>query len=147
MLEINIVYKKWYNVIKNPKNFVFNIIDTSLSELDVSHYQPKISIALGNDELLHQLNLKFRKVNKSTNVLSFPCEELSNRCDLGDIAISLDTIEKESNEYCIPMYQHIAHMLIHGLLHLLKYDHKTHDEEVIMKNLENKILISLGYSK
>ena len=147
MLEINILYKRWYNLIKNPKDFVFNIIDISLSELNVLHYQPKVSIALANDELLHQLNLKFRQVNKPTNVLSFPCEELSNRCDLGDIAISLDTIEKESDEYRIPLYQHIAHMLIHGLLHLLKYDHKTHDEEVIMKNLEDKILISLGYSK
>lgn len=145
MLEVSVIDEKWYNIIDNPEDFVSNIINASLKELKVDHYKPNISIALADDNLLHQLNLKFRKMDKPTNVLSFPCEKLSDKCDLGDIAISIDTIERESEEYSIPILAHIAHMLIHGLLHLFGYDHQEESEEIIMKNLENKILVSLGY--
>lgn len=124
MLEVNILDEKWHSIIENPKNFVLGVINTSLKELKIDHYKPNISIALADDDLLHQLNLKFREVDKPTNVLSFPCEQLSNECDLGDIAISIGTIERESHEYCIPILAHIAHMLVHGLLHLLGYDHQ-----------------------
>lgn len=146
MLEVNILDEKWHSIIENPKDFVLGVINTSLKELKIDHYKPNISIALADDNLLHQLNLKFRKMDKPTNVLSFPCEQLSNECDLGDIAISIGTIERESREYCIPILAHIAHMLVHGLLHLLDYDHKKKDEEIIMKNLEREILALLGYN-
>lgn len=145
MLEVNIIDEKWCNIIGDSEEFVLNVINASLRELKIDHYKPSISIALADDNLLNQLNLKFRGVDKPTNVLSFPCEQLSSDCDLGDIAISIDTIEKESREYCIPILAHVAHMLVHGLLHLLGYDHEEQDEEVIMKNVENKILASLGY--
>ncbi|QOD38489.1 rRNA maturation RNase YbeY [Candidatus Wolbachia massiliensis] len=146
MLEVNIFDKRWYSIIENPESFILNIINASLKELRIDHYEPSVSIALADDNLLHQLNLKFRKIDKPTNVLSFQCEQLSNECDLGDIAISIDTIKKESSEYLIPIPAHVAHMLVHGLLHLLGYDHQEEDEEIIMRNLESKILISLGYN-
>lgn len=145
VLEVNIIDEKWCNIIGDSEKFVLNVINASLRELKIDHCKPNISIALAGDNLLHQLNFKFRGVDKPTNVLSFPCEQLSSDCDLGDIAISIDTIERESHEYCIPILAHIAHMLVHGLLHLLGYDHEEQDEEVIMKNVENKILASLGY--
>lgn len=145
MLEVNVLDKRWYSVIENSEDFVLNIINFSLRELKIDQHKPSISIALADDNLLHKLNLKFRRIDKPTNVLSFPCEQLSSECDLGDIALSIDTIERESHEYSISILAHIAHMLIHGLLHLLGYDHQAQDEEVIMKNLENKILSSLGY--
>ncbi|WP_265026327.1 rRNA maturation RNase YbeY [Wolbachia endosymbiont (group A) of Bibio marci] len=146
MLEVNILDKKWCSIIENPKDFVLGVINTSLKELKIDHYKPNISIALADDDLLHQLNLKFREMDKPTNVLSFPYEQLSNECDLGDIAISIDTIKRESHEYCIPTLAHITHMLVHGLLHLLGYDHQKKDEEIIMKNLEREILASLDYN-
>ncbi|WP_395463132.1 rRNA maturation RNase YbeY [Wolbachia endosymbiont of Cantharis cryptica] len=145
MLEVNILDERWHSTIEDPEGFVLNIINASLKKLEIDHYKPSISIALADDNLLHQLNLKFRKMNKPTNVLSFRCEQLSNECDLGDIAISIDTIERESHEYCILILAHIAHMLVHGLLHLLGYDHQKEDEGIIMRNLESKILASLGY--
>ncbi|MDD9331635.1 MAG: rRNA maturation RNase YbeY [Wolbachia sp.] len=146
MIEVNIIDNKWYNIIGDPEDFVLNIINASLKELKIGHYKPSMSLALANDNLLHQLNLKFRKKDKPTNVLSFPCEQLSNECDLGDIAISIDTIERESLEYCIPILAHAAHTLVHGLLHLLGYDHEQEDEKIIMEDLENKILVSFGYT-
>ncbi len=147
MLELNVLEHKWYDVIENPKGFVLQVINTALQKLDIAHYNPSISVALVNDCFMRKLNLKFRKIDAPTNVLSFPCEHLSNECDLGDIALSIGTIQKESYEYDIPIFEHIAHMLIHGLLHLLGYDHKTQAEEIIMKNLEHAILVLLDYKK
>ncbi|WCR58126.1 rRNA maturation RNase YbeY [Wolbachia endosymbiont of Ctenocephalides felis wCfeJ] len=146
MLEVNVLDKRWHSVTEDPEGFVLSILNTSLQKLKIDLYEPSISVALADDNLLHQLNLKFRKMDKPTNVLSFQCEQLSNKCDLGDIAISIDTIQKESHEYHIPIIAHVAHMLVHGLLHLLGYDHQKEDEEIVMKNLESKILASLGYN-
>ncbi len=146
MLEVNILDERWHSITGDPESFVLDIINASLKELKIDHYKPSISIALADDDLLHRLNLRFRKMDKPTNVLSFQCEQLSNKCDLGDIAISIDTIQKESNEPHISILAHAAHMLVHGLLHLLDYDHQKEDEEIIMKDLERKILTSLGYS-
>ncbi|BAO99369.1 rRNA maturation RNase YbeY [Wolbachia endosymbiont of Cimex lectularius] len=146
MLEVNILDERWHSITGDPESFVLDIINASLKELKIDHYKPSISIALADDDLLHRLNLRFRKMDKPTNVLSFQCEQLSNKCDLGDIAISIDTIQKESNEHHISILAHAAHMLVHGLLHLLDYDHQKEDEEIIMKDLERKILTSLGYS-
>ncbi len=146
MLELNVLEHQWYNVIRNPKGFVLQVVNTALQKLDIAHYNPSISVALVNDCFMRKLNLKFRKIDAPTNVLSFPCEHLSHECDLGDIALSIDTIQKESYEYGIPLFEHIAHMLIHGLLHLLGYDHKTLAEEIIMKNLEHAILVLLNYN-
>lgn len=147
MLEVSILDKRWHSITKDPQSFVLNIINASLKELKIDHYKPNISIALADDNLLHQLNLKFREIDKPTNVLSFPCEQLSSECDLGDIAIAVDTIERESHEYCISILTHTAHMLVHGLLHLLGYDHQKEDEEIIMKSLESKILALLEFEK
>ncbi|MDR3132343.1 MAG: rRNA maturation RNase YbeY [Rickettsiales bacterium] len=146
MLEVNILDERWHSITEDPESFVLDIINASLKELKIDHYKPSISIALADDDLLHRLNLRFRKMDKPTNVLSFQCEQLSNKCDLGDIAISIDTIQKESNEHHISILAHVAHMLVHGLLHLLDYDHQKEDEEIIMKDLERKILTSLGYN-
>ncbi|CCF78187.1 metal-dependent hydrolase [Wolbachia endosymbiont of Onchocerca ochengi] len=144
MLEVNILDERWYSVTDDPKRFVLSVMSVSLQKLEIDHYKPSISVVLADDNLLHQLNLKFRKIDKPTNVLSFRYEQLSNKCDLGDVAISIDTIQKESNEYNISTIAHVAHMLVHGLLHLLGYDHQKEDEEVIMKSWESSILISFS---
>ncbi|NUY39801.1 rRNA maturation RNase YbeY [Wolbachia endosymbiont of Litomosoides brasiliensis] len=146
MLEVNIFDRKWYSIIEDPEGFTLNVINAFLKELKIGQYKPNISIALADDDLLHQLNLRFRQMDKPTNVLSFPCEQLSSECDLGDIAISIDTVRKESDKYHIPILAHVAHMLVHGLLHLVGYDHQKKGEEVVMKSLEGRILTSLGYN-
>ncbi|QKX02041.1 rRNA maturation RNase YbeY [Wolbachia endosymbiont of Dirofilaria (Dirofilaria) immitis] len=144
MLEVNVFDERWNSIVEDPERFVLNIINVSLQKLEIDHYKPSISVVLADDDLLHQLNLKFRKMNKPTNVLSFRYEQLSSKCDLGDVAISIDTIQKESNEYSVSTIAYVAHMLVHGLLHLLGYDHQKEDEEIIMKSWESRILTSLS---
>ena len=111
----------------------------------------KISLLLTNDNKLLKLNKKFRNKNDITNVLSFPFHKLnvagiknllkSKRCIfLGDIAISFERILNESIKYNKSIIEYFSYILIHGLLHLLSYDHVSDKDAKIMQSLETKIM-------
>lgn len=106
-----------------------------------SHKQSEVSIVLTNDKEIHRLNKKYRKIDKPTNVLSF---ELGDDILLGDIYISLDTVKKEAKQFGISVQEHTAHMVVHGVLHLLGYDHIKDEDAVVMENKEIKILKKIG---
>ncbi len=103
----------------------------------------EISIKWCNDKAMQEINYQFRGLNKPTNVLSFP-SELPDY--LGDIAISLETIEREANEQQKKYDDHLTHMVVHGVLHLLGYDHEDDTDAKEMEALEVKILGALGIS-
>jgi len=114
-----------------------------------------ISILFTGDKKITQLNKKFKKINFPTNILSFPTARnmnadnfLNNNADnfLGDIVISSDTLIKESNSENPPPIDHLTHLFIHGVLHLLGYDHENSYEAKIMESLEAKILKNLNIS-
>ena len=97
-----------------------------------------ISIFVTNNVNMKKINLKYRKKNKVTNVLSFPQNEIrsfgkSSVTILGDIVISLEKIFEESQEQRKQFYSHLSHMIIHSLLHLLGFDHNTKKNYEIMK--------------
>lgn len=104
------------------------------------------SIVLANDDLAHVLNREYRGMDKPTNVLSFanldsddPMPE-EGPYPLGDIILSYQTIDRESTEQGKFFKDHFTHMVVHGTLHLLGYDHQTEDEATIMETLEIRIL-------
>lgn len=99
---------------------------------------------LANNRLLQKLNYEYRKKNKPTNVLSFPYNKLNKYCYLGEIFVSLDTLINESTDLNIPIEHHTSHMLIHGLLHILDYNHEEPLEQYIMESIEIKLLDKLG---
>ena len=101
----------------------------------------EVSITLTNDAEIHALNKKYRDIDRPTNVLSF---ELGDDILLGDIYISLDTVLREAGEENIPVTDHVAHMVVHGMLHLQGYDHINDNDAKIMENTEVKILKQLG---
>ncbi len=101
----------------------------------------EVSIILTDDAEIHQLNLQYRGIDKATNVLSF---ELGDDVLLGDIYISLDTVKREAKAAKISVEDHVAHMVVHGMLHLTGYDHITDDEATVMEFKEIKILKKLG---
>ena len=103
--------------------------------------ESEVTIRLVDTAESHELNLTYRNKDKPTNVLSFPSEE---DIFLGDIAISFNTLVKEAEEQDKEFYHHFIHMLIHGVLHLLGYDHETDDEAEEMETLEIKILEDMG---
>ncbi|MDR1337571.1 MAG: apolipoprotein N-acyltransferase [Rickettsiales bacterium] len=103
----------------------------------------EVSIILTNDVEVRALNKRYRGINKATNVLSF---ETGDDQLLGDIFISFDTVSREAMGDGKTFQDHAAHMVVHGMLHLLGYDHMNDSDADTMENLEIKILRKLGVS-
>lgn len=102
-----------------------------------------LSILLTSDEVVGGLNARFRDADRPTNVLSFPAPE-SARPHLGDIALAYGVCAREAAERCKPLAHHLTHLVAHGVLHLLGYDHEREEEAGQMEALERRILADLG---
>ncbi len=104
----------------------------------------EISVTYCDDDAITQLNAQWRGKNAPTNVLSFPTPGLlEDRRLLGDIIIAYQTVTREAKEFGKPLPNYIGHMLIHGVLHLVGYDHETETEAEIMENLERLIALKM----
>jgi probable rRNA maturation factor len=104
-------------------------------------------VALSSDAQVQVLNAGYRGMDKPTNVLSFPAPASPVAQPvrlLGDVALARETVQREAGERGISVSDHLAHLTIHGLLHLLGYDHETDDEAIAMERLETEILAGLG---
>jgi probable rRNA maturation factor len=112
----------------------------------------EVSVLLCGNDFIQNLNKEYRGQDKPTNVLSFPSEELAaGKYDdiaeynmLGDIAVALETIVAEAAEQNKDIKHHFCHMIVHGTLHLLGYDHIKDDEAESMESLEISILEDMG---
>jgi probable rRNA maturation factor len=120
-----------------------------------------VSVLACDDARIADLNAEFRGKATPTNVLSWPAEERAadvpgNMPDLptpdpdgppeelGDIALAFETCEREAAEAGKPFDDHLAHLLVHGLLHLLGFDHETDPDAALMEGLETRVLARLG---
>lgn len=106
-----------------------------------------VSLCLADDAALRILNLRWRGIDKPTNVLSFPAAppgRLANPTALGDIALAYETLAREAEDLGVPLADHYRHLLAHGFLHLIGYDHGTDAEAERMEGLETRILRRLG---
>lgn len=107
----------------------------------------EVSILLGSDALLQQLNLRWRGKDRPTNVLAFPADapDLPGTPRLlGDVAIALETLLREAGAAGLAPADHLTHLVVHGILHLLGHDHEVEAEAERMEALEVRILDSLG---
>ena len=104
----------------------------------------EITVVLADDRLVHRLNRTFRGKDKPTNVLSFPAGAplagLGADQPLGDVVIALGTARAEAAASGIALADHLAHLVVHGVLHLLGHDHEREAEAVRMERLETRIL-------
>lgn len=118
-------------------------------------YPSEVNVLLTDKTAIQELNKNHRGFDKPTNVLSFPSLEpgeiahlseshLSEPIILGDIALSFETIQAEAQEQDKPFEHHLIHLVVHGGLHLLGFDHEDDEEAAMMESLEIKILSSLG---
>jgi probable rRNA maturation factor len=108
----------------------------------------EMTIRIVDESEITELNRQYRKKDGPTNVLSFPFEsdiELETPL-LGDLVICASVVEKEAKEQHKSLQSHWAHMVIHGTLHLLGYDHMTEVEASVMENKEIDLLKQLGFS-
>jgi probable rRNA maturation factor len=106
----------------------------------------ELSIVLTDDAEQRQLNAQWRGIDKPTNVLSFPQIEPGGPVTglLGDIVLARETLEREGAEQSVSFDDHFTHLVVHGFLHILGYDHLAEDEALVMEGLETQILASLG---
>jgi len=100
-----------------------------------------LTILLSDDKKLHALNVTFRGKDKPTNVLSFPARQDDY---LGDVAMAYGVTAKEARDQKKSFADHATHLVVHGVLHLLGYDHETARAAKIMELLEIRILSELG---
>lgn len=107
----------------------------------------EITIRIVDEAESHELNLTYRGKDRPTNVLSFPfeCPEEVELPLLGDLVICRQVVEKEAAEQGKPLLAHWAHMVVHGSLHLLGYDHIEDEEAEEMEALETQIMQGLGF--
>jgi probable rRNA maturation factor len=114
--------------------------ESGLSEGDVS-------LCLADDAALRALNLSWRGIDKPTNVLSFPAAPgRPGDATLGDIALAYETLAREAEDLGVSLADHYRHLLVHGFLHLVGYDHEADAEAERMETLETRILAQLGVS-
>lgn len=127
------------------------------------NYAPKglkeinLSLNLVGDTKMRSLNRTYRGKDKSTDVLSFPLQEnirkgvydsFLEKLELGDLFISKPVCEKQAREFNLTFGEEFIHLVVHGFLHLLGYDHEiSSKEEKIMESLEEEILLKLKRSK
>ncbi len=138
-----------------------DIAAAALDELGLEPTQFCVSLRACDDARIATLNADFRGKPSPTNVLSWPSEErgaatpgemphlpppnpVGPPVELGDIAIAYETCVKEAVEARKPLEHHVAHLVVHGLLHLLGFDHETDADAELMEGLETRILARLG---
>ena len=117
----------------------------------------EVSISVVDDDEIHQINKQFRRIDRPTDVLSFPlltffegekCEK--NACGevlLGDIVISLERAREQAAQYGHLLQREMAFLTAHSMLHLLGYDHMNEEEEAEMFRRQKEILIIAGFPK
>lgn len=112
-----------------------------------------VCVLLTDDAHMREMNARFRGVDRPTNVLSFaagdddagrPADLRSGRRVLGDLALGLETVEREAAVDGKTVLHHLQHLVIHGMLHLLGYDHETDADAQVMERKEVEILAALG---
>jgi len=119
------------------------------TRIDLPAETNSVCIALSNDAHVASLNSRYRGKTKPTNVLSFPGGEVATAPVrgtrvLGDIVLAVETIHAEAAAQGIQPRDHLKHLIVHGLLHLLGFDHETEEEAREMEALEVEILAALG---
>lgn len=140
IIDITTEDPRWDKAFDNFEMLCRHTVECCASYISTFPHDAEISIVLCDDEKIQKLNAEWREKDKATNVLSFPQDDPHH---LGDIILSFDTIRRESDTDDKIFAHHVRHLLVHGLLHLLGYDHETSAEAEEMENLERLILAKM----
>ena len=149
-IDVSIEVDGWQKDLDDPEALVRRAAEAVLASEAADHIAGcSIAVLLGNDTMLAELNQQFRGIDKPTNVLAFPDDGSSQSPmqsirHLGDIAVSYETLIREIDEQEKTLHDHLTHMIVHGVLHLLGYDHLEDAERQIMETTERTVLASLG---
>ena len=141
MIKANVIldHYKWKNKIKNPNKYFKNKINKLNKIGSFKKRKYEFSVLLTNNRKMKNLNFKFRKKNKPTDVLSFPSHHIEKKSEyIGDIAISFEIVNQRSKNS--NFFIELDKMWIHGYFHLIGYDHKKIIDFKKMNKKENLVL-------
>ena len=137
MIDIEVEDPAWSAALPEPEAVVLPAAEAALDA------RGGVTILLTDDESVAELNERFRGKAGPTNVLSFPAPD-NPEDHLGDIALAYGVCAREAAEQDKPLAHHLQHLVAHGVLHLLGYDHLTEAEAEEMEARERRILAGLG---
>lgn len=150
-IDIRIEAAGWRASTISPESLATEAVRAALSAVDIDATAAELSILLTDDTEIAALNRQWRDKPGATNVLSFPGAALTDGGTpagapvlLGDIVIAFETATAEAGAAEIPFSDHLRHLVIHGVLHLLGYDHENDADAAIMERCEVEILGTLG---
>ncbi|MCU0894502.1 MAG: rRNA maturation RNase YbeY [Rhodospirillales bacterium] len=127
-------------------------VDAALAAAPAPRSRCRVSVLFTSDATMRRLNASYRGQDKATNVLSFPADADAGGAGiafdepplLGDIAIGLEAVLREAEDEGKSPADHVCHLIVHGTLHLLGYDHDDDTEAYVMERLEAQVLAGLG---
>ncbi|WP_304218745.1 rRNA maturation RNase YbeY [Phenylobacterium aquaticum] len=140
MIDIEIEDERWSDVLPEASALVLAAAEAALAG---AQRAGGVVVLLTDDKAQHALNLQFRGKDSSTNVLSFPAPE-NPEDHLGDISLAFEVCAAEARDQAKPFAHHLQHLVAHGVLHLVGYDHETDAEALEMEGLEREVLAGLG---
>lgn len=141
------------------EDVINEVIEKCFQEEKLNNTNIYISITLTNPENIRKINKEYRKIDKETDVLSFPMfekdeidaiiESKEYEIDdvLGDIVISIDRVKEQAKEYGHSFKRELAYMVVHGFYHLMGYDHIKEEDKEKMRPKEEKILQALNITR
>ena len=144
-IEIQVQDKRFYFRKWRLKSFCLRIIQSAWKEKESA----EVSLVLADDDFVHVLNRDYRGKDCPTNVLSFENAEKPPKGQTwlaGDIVVAYQTVAREAAAQGKTFEAHLAHLLIHGTLHLQGYDHLTEKQARVMETTETELMHSLGYN-
>ena len=140
-LDLRISEPAWSNTIPDLDSVCQTALNAGAVKMSA---RGEVSVLLTDDSEIQRLNRQWREKDRPTDVLSFPADPVDAPF-LGDIAVALGVTQSDADARDLPLPQHLSHLLIHGLLHLLGHDHKDDTEAAEMEALEIEALASLGW--
>ena len=146
----SIFIKKTKEWTEHEVSFVSEVLEHTFENmLNGNELNHEVSVLLTNDEEIRELNKKYRKIDKPTNVLSFSIASdtfVNELRMIGDIVISKEKILSEAKDQNKTFNAHLAHIVIHGFLHLLNFTHDSKEDSTIMENKEVELLKMIDIS-
>ncbi len=130
-----------------PERKVRAAVRAAFGAADTEANRTDLSVILADDATVRRLNRRWRRIDKPTNVLSFPqpaAHQAAARKLLGDVVLAGGVVGREAREQDKPLADHACHLIVHGVLHLLGHDHRGAAEAEEMQRLEIRALAALG---
>ena len=145
--EVAVTSDQWLAAVTEPEAICRRAVAAVLAREAVG--PSEVSVLLADDRLIAELNRDYRGIDRPTNVLSFPAgstERAPGQAHilLGDVVVAVETARREAAAQGRSAADHLAHLVVHGTLHLLGYDHEEDDEAEVMERREVELLSGLG---